>query len=227
VKKSAPFELTIEFRDRFQQALNDRDTKFIRESLENANPADITQLGVVELEFGFAHAQVPLHQHQNTLEGLLKFALACDLEIRWDASPFSNQGGPTGGQSGIGDNWLGFQYRFHRQSRFVPTLAFGYDLKFPSASVSKGLGTGRYDHQFVFLASKDIKGIHFDFNASLFRVGRQDGSGSDINEEFNLAFSHPIYKNLGFTGEFYGDTRLGRDTVWPSTRSTSVSSTAP
>jgi len=44
VKKSAPFELTIEFRDRFQQALNDRDTKFIRESLENANPADITSL---------------------------------------------------------------------------------------------------------------------------------------------------------------------------------------
>jgi len=44
VKKSAPFELTIEFRDRFQQALNDRDAKFIRESLEDANPADITSL---------------------------------------------------------------------------------------------------------------------------------------------------------------------------------------
>jgi len=177
-----------------------------------ANPADITQFGVVELEFGFAHAQVPLHQHENTLEGLLKFAVACDLEIRWDAIPFSNQGGPAGGQSGIGDNWLGFQYRFHRQSRLVPSMAFGYDVKLPSASVSKGLGTGRYDHQFVFLASKDIKGLHFDFNASLFRVGRLDGSGSDINTEFNLAFSRPIYKKLGFTGEFYGDTKLGRDT---------------
>ena len=44
MKKSAPFELTIEFRDRFQQALNDRDAKFIRESLEDANPADITSL---------------------------------------------------------------------------------------------------------------------------------------------------------------------------------------
>lgn len=44
MKKSAPFELTIEFRDRFQQALNDRDAKFIRESLADANPADITSL---------------------------------------------------------------------------------------------------------------------------------------------------------------------------------------
>ena len=177
-----------------------------------ANPADITQFGVVELEYGFAHAQVPFDQHQNNLEGLLKFAVACNLEIRWDMSPFSNQGGPAGGQSGIGDNWLGFQYRFHRQSRLVPTIAFGYNLKFPSASVTKGLGTGRYDHQFVFLASKDIKGFHFDFNASLFRVGRQDGSGSDTNTEFNLAFSRSVYKKLGFTGEFYGDTKLGRDT---------------
>src|SRR5689334_14182775 len=36
-----------------------------------ANPADITQFGVLELEYGFAHAQVPFHQHQNNLEGLL------------------------------------------------------------------------------------------------------------------------------------------------------------
>ena len=177
-----------------------------------ADPADITQFGVLELEFGFAHAQVPLHQHENNLEGLLKFAVACNLEIRWAAGPFASQGGPASGQSGIGDNWLGFQYRFYRQSRLVPSMAFGYDVKLPSASVSKGLGTGRYDHQFVFLASKDIKGLHFDFNASLFRVGRLDGSGSDINTEFNLAFSRPIYKKLGFTGEFYGDTKLGRDT---------------
>jgi len=44
VKESVPFELTIEFRDRFQQALNDHDAKFIRDSLEDTNPADITSL---------------------------------------------------------------------------------------------------------------------------------------------------------------------------------------
>lgn len=38
------FELTKEFRDRFQQALNERDDTFICESLEDVNPADITSL---------------------------------------------------------------------------------------------------------------------------------------------------------------------------------------
>jgi magnesium transporter len=38
------FELTKEFRDRFQQALDDDDDKFIRSSLENVKAADITSL---------------------------------------------------------------------------------------------------------------------------------------------------------------------------------------
>ena len=38
------FELTAEFRDRFQQALDERDDVFIRESLENVKPVDITEL---------------------------------------------------------------------------------------------------------------------------------------------------------------------------------------
>ncbi len=38
------FELTKEFRDRFQQALDERDTKFIVETLESVQPADISAL---------------------------------------------------------------------------------------------------------------------------------------------------------------------------------------
>lgn len=38
------FELSKEFLERFQQALDDRDADFIRQSLEGVNPADITAL---------------------------------------------------------------------------------------------------------------------------------------------------------------------------------------
>lgn len=38
------FDLTKEFRDRFQQALDERDENFIRETLEDVNAADITTL---------------------------------------------------------------------------------------------------------------------------------------------------------------------------------------
>lgn len=42
--KPIEFELNKEFRDRFQEALNERDGDFIQESLEEVNPADITAL---------------------------------------------------------------------------------------------------------------------------------------------------------------------------------------
>ncbi len=44
MKEFAEFELTKEFRDRFQEALDQHDHQFIREKLEHVNPADITAL---------------------------------------------------------------------------------------------------------------------------------------------------------------------------------------
>jgi len=41
---SVEFELKKEFRDRFQQALDERDDQFIREALETVKAADITAL---------------------------------------------------------------------------------------------------------------------------------------------------------------------------------------
>ena len=44
MKEFVEFELTKEFRDRFQQALDERDNQFIAACLEEVNPADITAL---------------------------------------------------------------------------------------------------------------------------------------------------------------------------------------
>ncbi len=38
------FELSVEFKDRFQQALDENDTAFIKSTLEGVNPADISAL---------------------------------------------------------------------------------------------------------------------------------------------------------------------------------------
>ncbi|HRI80695.1 MAG TPA: magnesium transporter [Cyclobacteriaceae bacterium] len=44
IKEFAEFELTKEFRDRFQEALDQRDDQFIQQSLKDIDPADITAL---------------------------------------------------------------------------------------------------------------------------------------------------------------------------------------
>jgi outer membrane putative beta-barrel porin/alpha-amylase len=176
-----------------------------------ANPADITQYGVLELEYGWDRIWPQAGVHQTTLEGLLKFGLLCDIELRWTTTSFLSQTTGDVTQQGFGDNWLGPQIRLYRQTKSVPTLSFSYAVKIPSADENNGLGTGRVDHALTFLASKDVAHIHFDFNATQYWIGRVGTRGFDRNNQLNLAFSFFIHGPLQLTGEFYGDTELNRD----------------
>ena len=178
-----------------------------------ANPADITQYGVLEIEYGWDRLWPQPGVHQTSLGGLLKFAVLCDVELRWNTTSFLSQTDANGTSRGFGDNWLGTQVRIYKQTKRVPTLAFAYAGKIPSASADKGLGTGRVDHAFGFLASKDIAGLHFDFNVTHFLMGRQNVPGFDQTDQLNLAFSRAIHGKLQFTGEFYGDTSLNQATA--------------
>jgi hypothetical protein len=173
-----------------------------------ADPADITQYGVLELEYGWDHLWAEDGGRQTSLGGLLKFGLLCDLELRWNTTSLLSMTDAGGSRRGFGDNWVGPQMRFYKQTRRVPSMAFGYAAKIPSASTDKGLGSGRVDHSITFLARKDMAGVHFDFNATRFVIGRENASGFDQNSEFNLAFSRPLHGKLLFTGELYGNTRL-------------------
>jgi hypothetical protein len=177
-----------------------------------ANPADITQYGVLELEYGWDRVWPGGGDRQTSFGGLLKFGLLCDLELRWTTTSYVWQTDANGTHSGVGDNWIGPQIRIYRQTKRVPTLSFGYAVKIPSASAQEGLGSGRVDHGFAFLASKDIAHIHFDFNATQFLIGRPNATGFDQNQQLNLAFSRFIRGKLEFTGEFYGDTALNQAT---------------
>ena len=177
-----------------------------------ANPADITQFGVLEVEYGWDRAWVGAGDRLTDLAGLLKFGLLCDVELRWTPPALLHPSNEAGSQTGFGDNSFGAQVRFYRQTARVPTLAVSYAAKVPTASRVKGLGSGRLDHVVTFLASKDLYGTHFDFNASHFLIGKPAASGFDQAAQLNLAFSHPLKGHLFITGEFYGTTELNAST---------------
>lgn len=184
-----------------------------------ADPADISEYGVLELEYGWNHEWLGEQTRENDFGALLKFAVFCNLEIRWSPDTVVSQGG----QTGFGDNWIGAQYRFYHQGRTVPAMAVSYAAKIPSANATQGLGTGRVDQQIKFLASKDVGATHFDFNASALVIGRPAGGGHDTAAEIDLAFSHPVWEKLALTGEIYTDTRLNNSvpgftsTLWALT----------
>jgi len=177
-----------------------------------SNPAHVTQYGVLELEYGWDRSWPEEGVHQTSMGGLLKFGLLCDIELRWNTTSFLSQTDASGTHQTFGDNLLGTEIRFHRQTRQLPTMAFSYALKIPSASSENGLGTGRVDHSFTFAASEKIAHFNLDFNLSHFLIGRPHGSGFEQNELLALAFSHAIHGGLQFAGEFYGETQLNRTT---------------
>ena len=176
------------------------------------NPAHVTQYGVVELEYGFDRLWPTEGTHQTSFGGLLKFGVLCDIEFRWTTNSFLSQTDATGTHRTFGDNWLGTEMRFHRQTPRLPTMAVSYAFKIPSASTENGLGSGRFDHSFTFGASDTIANFTLDFNYSAFLIGRPDASGFDHNQQFALAVSHPVYRKLQFAGEIYGQTELNTTT---------------
>ena len=177
-----------------------------------SNPAHVTQYGVLELEYGWDRFWREENIHQTSTGGLLKFGLFCDIELRWNTTSFLSQTDSNGTHQTFGDNWLGTEIRFHRQTRYLPTMAFNYAYKIPSASTEDRLGTGRADHSFTLAASETFAHFNVDFNFTQFLIGRPNAVGFDENQQLALAFSRTIHGGLQFVGEFYGQTELNKTT---------------
>jgi hypothetical protein len=178
---------------------------------------------VVETEFGWSRTWDQQGVKEANIGNLLKYAMLCDLEIRWNSTIVTGQSTAGGSQYGFGDNLIGAQWRIVHQSGSIPTIAVSYAAKIPTASSAKGLGTGKTDHVFKFLAGKDLRGFHFDFNTAYMLAGRPQSNGYDHNFLITLSGAHKLRGPLGITGELYGYTELNRDvpsytsTLWALT----------
>src|SRR3954466_14834088 len=78
-----------------------------------ANPADITQYGVLELEYGWDRLWREEGVRQTSVGGLLKFGMLCDVELRWNTTSFLSQTDASGTHRSLGANWLGAQIRVY------------------------------------------------------------------------------------------------------------------
>jgi hypothetical protein len=147
---------------------------------------------VLETEWG-----VDAAASQQDINGLLKFGVSKNFELRVTNNPFL----ADSGTHGVGDTGIGFKYRFSQDSRHRPSTAFMYMSKLPTAG--DVLGSGELDHAFTFLVSKDFGKHHVDFNSVLNLLGRpQSGFDHDFQNEF--AWSHPVRGKWGVTVELSG-----------------------
>ncbi len=180
-----------------------------------SDPADVTKKGALEIEYGWERA---FRSHEfktlTAASGLIRFGLAENFELRLAMDNYLSQRSddPEGRRSGVGDTSPGFKYRLLKQDGLWPALAFSYEVKVPTASRKKGLGSGRVDHNLLFLASKDLFGMDWDFNYLLGWIGKERRKRFDDFHLWALSFSRPLFGPVGISGEVYGGLRLNRET---------------
>jgi len=166
-----------------------------------ATTAESVQRGVFEIEYGLEAAS----GHQN-INGLLKWGVLENLELRFANNPIQRNSGVTG----TGDSGAGFKYKMFRQTKKLPTFSIVYTAGIPTAPASRGIGA--MGHSVQLLASKDFGKHHFDVNEGVQFVGRPGGSGYDRNYFTSLSYFHPLPKKWGYTAELAGFSRTNATT---------------
>ncbi|HUL16833.1 MAG TPA: transporter [Terriglobales bacterium] len=183
----------------------------------SSNSADVLAPGELQLEYGFSRDWGTDHDRQNLLGGELRVGVWRNIELRWGGNSFVENESPGSNEQGFGDQYLSAQYRFHEQTEEIPALALSYAIKFPTGDESRGLGSGRTDHAFTFLASKDIHKITIDFNAGYQLVGQEGADGYNQNAATILTFSRTLYGPLTGMAEISSETRLGDQPAFATT----------
>ena len=192
-----------------QQTNDDDEPEFIVPARPTvSNPAEFQRPGVLQLEYGF-DGNWRAHDHESEQDTPLALRLAVSrrllLELDTD-SPFSQSDGVTR-VTGAGDTQLGAQVVLRHEDERGPGVALAYYVKLPTASESKGLGTGRFDHSALALFSKKTGETTLDFNAVYLNAGRTTDGGRASSAQAALAASRDVTKRFGLQGELSGMTR--------------------
>jgi hypothetical protein len=192
-----------------QTQTNDDEPDFIVPARPTAsNPAEFQRPGVLQLEYGFNGAwRAPGGASEEDTPLAFRFAVSRRLLLELDTdSPLSQSAGGAR-VTGAGDTQLGAQAVLRHEDKDGPGVALAYYVKLPTASATKGLGTGRVDHSALALFSKKLGETTFDFNAVYLLAGRTTERGRASSAQAALAASRNVTRRFGLQGELSGFTR--------------------
>lgn len=189
----------------------DDDENFIKPSRPTvANPAEFQRAGVLQIEYGYdSNFRASDFRFQQSPPLGIRFAahsrLLLETEIETVQSERMGKGGKL--ETGVGDVRLGFQTVAVKESEKRPALAFAYSIKIPTASESKMLGSGRYDHKLTVLLSKKLgENTDLDINAAYLNVGRDDSERRASGALTAINLSHEFENKFGLEAEISGNS---------------------
>jgi Putative MetA-pathway of phenol degradation len=188
---------------------NDDDDEYIQPVRPSiANPAEFQKPGVLQLDYGYdGNFRARDFRAQQAAPMTLRFAVSKRLLLSAAIDTVVSETDEMKMRSaGVGDTRLGFQVVAREHTEKSPAVAFAYYVKLPSASQSKGLGTGRIDHSLVVLISQKAGKTDVDFNAAYLNVGREDSSRRASGGQAALSVSRQFENKLGYVAEIGGQS---------------------
>lgn len=105
---------------------------------------------------------------------------------------------------GIGDITLGLKYRLLEASPIVNDFAILPSVKFPSASVARGLGSGTTDASLLLISSRSVGPADVDINVGATRHFGGDANTPKTSTLWTVSAGFPVAGRLGWAAEVYG-----------------------
>ncbi len=171
-----------------------------------ATPANTTQAGAAELEWGLQRSTLRDDSTNFGTPTLLKFGLMKDLELRLGTPGFLRLV-PTGEAttSGLGDLSLGAQWCYLHEGLFGMDQALQVAHTFPTASASRGLGNGAPIDTLTLIFSKDAGPFHIDVNLleSWIGLAPDAGGGRAAQTAGTVSITRNLSDQWSITGELY------------------------
>jgi Putative MetA-pathway of phenol degradation len=178
-----------------------------------SNPAEFQKPGVLQLEFGYnSNFHAPGVSSAQDFPLALRFAFSKRLLLEFDGDNPISQTSAGVRMTGPGDTQLGIQVVLQHEKDTRPAISAAYYIKLPTASSGEGLGTGRVDHNFIALVSKNVREMTIDFNAIYLLAGRTSDNGHASSGQAALAVSRKVSNRWGIQGEISGFSRNDEQT---------------
>ncbi len=170
--------------------------------------AQTTQCGVMENDLGWHWMAVGSGVDQRGLTSTERYGITRWLDLTWSLPTRLDEAGEGEDPvSGITDQSVSAMAEFMQQRRLIPAMAVSYGVKIPTANPAKGFGSGFVDHQAAFLASRDVRALHFDFNLVGVMAGGPEGHNGAVQS--GLVMAVPVRGNLGWMLETDGGSQPG------------------
>lgn len=165
-----------------------------------SNPAELSALRHLEVEFGVQSNQPGMATQRNSLPFTLKFPFADNWGILVGSEAWINSRSPDEAISGYGNTSLLLKHYYP----ISDTLAVGFEVGPVLPSARPSLGSGRTDYLGNLIVSKDISDLRIDVNAGVTRSGLKEEDMDRYRYNWAIAASHPLTERWGIAGEFSG-----------------------